>query len=459
MRGLSHQLATERLSREMIDPAILHEPSRNNWMSTDWDFSHDFSRLENIYKRRKRPIAVNFRSLVKVHSGVDRATHLLHSYPAKLLANIPIFFLHCDQLRVPGGLVIDPFCGTGTVLLEAILSGHRTLGADSNPLARLIAETKLTPIPAPIVEGALKELLIRSRRIKPAQFAPVVDVSRWFSPRIRGDLGRLLASIRCINEPELRRFMEVCFSNCIRKVSLADPRMSVPVRARTRGRHTPKLAELFSRCVLVNSRRLQSLLELDPELLKQITIVHDARQLSSAAKCLEASLIITSPPYLGAQKYIRASSLSIGWLGLAPSSKLRNLERQSIGREHFCKNEFETFKNPAVGGTDAILRRLWKRYPLRAHIAATYLAEMKDALLESCRHLRQGGHFILIIGNNSVCGLPFSTARFLKNILNAAGLTLRLELIDEIRSRGLMTKRNKTAGLISREHILVLRKS
>ena len=31
--------------------------------------------------------------------------------------------------------VLDPFCGTGTVLLEAVLSGRTALGADANPLA------------------------------------------------------------------------------------------------------------------------------------------------------------------------------------------------------------------------------------------------------------------------------------------------------------------------------------
>ena len=346
------------------------------------------------------------------------------------------------------------------VLLEAVLTGHRGIGADTNPLARLIAETKLTPIHHVVLKSALRTILARSKNIRPLCFTPVVAVGKWFPSNVQNELGRLLAAIRKIEDPTTRKFMEACFSNCIRKVSLADPRMSVPVRRRGRTRSASgNSLDLFVRCVRLNSQRLQTLFLADPSLLRETHIVADARGLGKRWSCLNADLIITSPPYLGAQKYIRASSLSIGWLGLAPENKLRNLERQSIGRERFPKLDYEIFRPPKIKGVGAILKRLWKLNPLRAHIAATYLKEMKKALLESCRHLRKGGHFVLIIGDNSVCGLPFVTSRYLRTILTDAGLAVRLELVDEIRSRGLMTKRNKTAGLISQEHIFVLRKN
>lgn len=429
-----------------------------SWLSLQWDFSDEFARLEKAYQRRKRAVVVNFRKLVPMHSGVDRATHLLHSYPAKLLTNIPVFFLNCEQLRTRGGLVVDPFCGTGTVLLEAILAGHNAIGADANPLARLIAKAKLHSIDRAHVDFALAKILSRANRIKPARFYPVVDVDKWFTPGVVRGLGRLIAAIREIKNTSMRRFMEVCFSNCVRKASLADPHMSVPVRRRGYSRRKRvDVFAIFERCVRINSERLESLRLADPNLLRRSRILLDARKLGQG-KPLNADLIITSPPYLGAQKYVRASSLSIGWLGLAPKGKLRNLEKLSIGREHFSKSEYAELQIPNIEGVSRTLRRLRKINALRAHIAATYLKEMREALLEACRNLRSGGHFVLVIGDNTVCGSPFRTSRYLRTILTNSGLTIRLELIDEIRSRGLMTKRNKTAGLISREHIFVFRK-
>ena len=73
------------------------------------------------YQNDGEPIAVNFRELVKELSKPERFTHLIHSYPAKLLANIPFFFFASDELCPKNGVVLDPFCGTGTVLLEAAL--------------------------------------------------------------------------------------------------------------------------------------------------------------------------------------------------------------------------------------------------------------------------------------------------------------------------------------------------
>lgn len=456
LRGSNGSEATD-YSTVAAAPVDLPKPKKS-WLSIDWDFSDSFAQLEKKYKKRKRPITVNFRDLVPIHSGADRSTHLLHSYPAKLLANIPIFFLNCKQLRAPGGVVLDPFCGTGTVLIEAVLSGHKVFGADANPLARLIAKTKLTPISETSIRNASAQIRTRVKLIKPVVFSPVVNVDKWFCPSVKEKLGRLLAAIREIENTSVRRFFEVCFSNCLRKVSLADMRTTVPVRKGMAEKGRPAdVMKLFEQCVKANSRRISTLKSIDGNLLRHIPIVSDARRLKTV-KSIRADLIITSPPYLGAQKYIRASSLSIGWLGLAPKNKLRMLERQSIGREHFSKREYETLDVKNVGKADVALRHFWKLNPLRAHIAATYLKEMRAALSEACDNLQIGGHFVLIIGDNSLCGKPFRTSKYMRALLVENRLRLRLELVDAIRSRGLMTKRNKTAGLISQEHIYVFQK-
>ena len=189
-------------------------------------------------------------------------------------------------------------------------------------------------------------------------------------------------------------------------------------------------------------------------ILRGLTISEDARGSPDEFKLREdVDLVITSPPYVGAQKYIRASSLSIGWLALAPSNKLRPLERLNIGREHFSKSEYEEphFSRDSIGYED--LQHIWEVNPLRAHIAATYLNEMRAAIRQTVRRIRSGGRLVLISGNNTIVGKLFPTSGFLAALAEQEGLSLELELVDDIRSRGLMTKRNKTAGVITREHI------
>ncbi len=55
--------------------------------------------------------------------------------------------------------MLDPFCGAGTVLLEAILCGKNALGADANPIARLISEAKTQYVPANDLKKKLDRIL------------------------------------------------------------------------------------------------------------------------------------------------------------------------------------------------------------------------------------------------------------------------------------------------------------
>lgn len=83
---------------------------------------------------------------------------------------------------------------------------------------------------------------------------------------------------------------------------------------------------------------------------------------------------------------------------------------------------------------------------------------MKIAIDESIRVLKPGGYFVMVIGNNTVCGHEFDTQAYLTEYMISKGLSLEFKLIDDIKSYGLMTKRNKTASRISCEYVLVLRK-
>lgn len=59
----------------------------------------------------------------------------------------------------PGGAVMDPFCGRGTVPFVALATGREGLGSDINPVAWVYAKTKTDPHPDPAV------VLRRARQI------------------------------------------------------------------------------------------------------------------------------------------------------------------------------------------------------------------------------------------------------------------------------------------------------
>ena len=437
------------------------------------------------YEETGTEIAVDFRELVPGIANPDRATHLIHPYPAKLLLHIPIFFLANDYLSKPGDTIVDPFCGSGTVLLESILMSRNAVGADINPLAALISRVKTSPVDAATLTTAYECAMDNCPSAPTTEAPDVVNIDYWFGPAIRDQLMCLLEGIRCLEDERVREFFLLCFSNCVRRVSYADPRVSVPVRLR-RGqypvghklrektdRRIDELADVdvkaqFAGVVRENMRRMRALAEITDWGSSAVVLNRDVRDLVAGTfeagdginsiRPESAQLIITSPPYAGSQKYMRSSSLQLGWLGLCRTSEVRQYESCIIGRDHYRKSEYIEPCVTGLPGADRVIDDVRKGNALRAHIAAIYLKEMGHAFRSIVRALSPGGHLVLVVGNNHVCGREFDSRRFLSTVLCELGMKLRLALADNIRSRGLMTKRNKTADMIAKEYVLLFQK-
>ena len=414
-------------------------------------------------------VEVNFRQLVTTDGSTNKSAHAIHPYPAKLLVNIPKFFI--DALpSVAGSVLLDPFCGSGTVLYEGALAGLRPIGSDSNPLARLITKAKLTSVDREAAQLQLDEVMASYPSALPT-IPDVVNRQYWFSERISDCLGRLKTAIERTVPARHRPVFDVSFSATVRRVSYADPRLSVPVKINPdrSARYGAKGDEVI--------RRLGRLADIDvgatfwsiasqniqrcPELgqgfaADQPELFSDARSLGLADGTV--GFAITSPPYVGAQKYVRASSLSLGWLGLTPDCKLRPIERRSIGREHLAADEMLEPAGTGVAEADSLLDKIVERNPLRARIAQRYLLEMREALAELSRTMTHDGSLVLVVGPNLVAGLEFPTPLFLQQIAESLGFTTQLHLIDSIDSRGLMTKRNRTAGVIQQESVFLLKR-
>ena len=435
-------------------------------------------RLLNRYEKTGRPIQVKFRRLVSCIPSAERATHLLHPYPAKLLTHIPFFFLANSLFSQRGDTVADPFCGSGTVLLESQLAGRHAIGADSNPLARLITSVKTLPIPRSVLDLAAERLLARIP-MEPRNSPPdVVNLEYWFYPHVIRELQCLREGIDATRPAEVRDFFRVCLSNCVKRVSLADPRVSVPVRLRQgqypnghnlrektdshlRRLRRINVCDVFKKVLTANLNRIASTEPFISNLPTAEVVSTDARSLTlkGGAPIGGVQLVITSPPYPGAQKYIRASSLSLGWLGLCRSDELLHYKLRTIGREEFRRSDYDAFSPSGLDNADRELEEIHRRNPIRSTIASTYLREMRESLEELWRRLKVGGYLVLVAANNQICGRKFSTARYLQLIAEDVGFRMILCLLDDIHSRGFMTKRNKTANVITQESVLVFAKS
>ena len=434
--------------------------------------------LKRRYKRDGEPLEVNFREMVGWVRPGDQLTHQIHPYPAKLLPHIAHFFVNASVLRRESA-VLDPFAGTGTVALEASLAGGVPYIADSNPLALLIAKVKTTPYDSMALLETARVLSRRIARLRTAPHIPVVNEQLWYFANTKQELERVLRGVGELDSESERDFFRVCFSVVARRLSLADPSISVPVRLAVKERFDDSankavrkhlkwlkaasaLAE-FDNAVQSNIARVAAANRAFPHRKEAVVVGNDARALSLGDRTLPAESIhlsITSPPYGSAQKYIRASSLALNWLSLCEPRGLAELEGKSIGREHLPsrQKQVEMREQRYSAPLAADLLAIRETNPHRADITATYLAELEQALREIVRVTAPGGHTVIVVGNNTVTGRVLRNDEFIATAMRQLGLELELELKDRIHSRGLLTTRHSTAGVINGETIMLFRK-
>ncbi len=267
----------------------------------------------------------------------DRAhVHGFHAYPAR--AHPVTVRRLIDAFAPAKGVVLDPFCGSGTVLIEAMLADRNGLGTDLNPLAVMLARAKTHPrtpeTTATLLASAQDVASFADERRKAKLGAtrrlPQVDVS-LFTPHVLLELDGLRAGIEKA-PPEARPDLQLVFSSILVKLSAKrgdtsdepmEKRVSAGYPARLFVRKTEELAQRFEDFAerLPSSRpRVRARVMLD-----------DAGKL---AKVEDRSVdaVITSPPYVATYDYLAHHELRLRWLDLDS----RRLAQHELGaRRHY----------------------------------------------------------------------------------------------------------------------------
>lgn len=454
-----------------------------------------------LKKFRSAPVDFNFKAYAQKcmngNCSINKA-HYIHSYPAKMFPYIPKFLLSVPQLCSPEGRLLDPLCGSGTVLLESLIhplySGY-AYGVELNPIGRLVTKVKTTLLEEARLRERIDHLFEQVKKPTAHTFLPNSEkIKFWFSPKAIHELGKLKYRIEKEGpEDKYKDFLWACFSSTVRKVSLADPFIPPPVLLKpdkykkSTQKHeflrkflehakNPDVAGSFRQVVEKNYLKIGALFKgrkvmkesKDPQIIwddaKQIKVgslgskgmlVKD-RARDMAAKSID--LILTSPPYLTAQKYIRTHRLELLWLEMVSESELPDLERITIGSEKVSMREIDFAEEVEIESIDKLIDWTSSRSPIRAAMLHRYFHEMKKVIIEMHRVLLDEGHAILVLGNNKVLGRPVHTYKHLIDIAIDTGFKVKLVLRDEIRGRGMITKRHNTGGLIKKEFIVVLMK-
>lgn len=116
--------------------------------------------------------------------------------------------------------VFDPFCGSGTVLLEGQKLGLDVMGFDINPLAALITRVQLQGIPKSKIVSSIDALNMRITllvgNVKPYEFT---NIEKWFNHDVILSLSVIRKAILEENDDSIRRFYWCCFAETVKHFS------------------------------------------------------------------------------------------------------------------------------------------------------------------------------------------------------------------------------------------------
>ncbi len=395
-------------------------------------------------------------------------THGIHKFPAKFFPELPRYLI--QKYSEVGQYVLDPMCGSGTVVLEAILNNRVGVGVDIDPIARLITKVKTTPIKSEtlkIAVDALSKQIEAFRKLK--DYTPAIPEfnyrDNWFKPFVLNELAIIEDSIKTLGVsnqfsewPPLSDFFHVVMSSIIRDVSNADPHCT---RTVLRKKVTKKISpgdtfERFIRRLEQQADEMRKFTEIIEALKFTDVILPIGSALETGLDDESIDLAVTSPPYINAVDYPRTHQLEMYWLGLLGDGPLSKVKRKYIGTETVYKDEYRDLKVSGLNTLDPVLKQIFKRDPRRAFITYKFFDDMKSQFQEMMRVLKPGSRYCVTIGNNLIRGVRVKSHEILVEIAESSvGFELEKQFFSKlIRHFIRIPRKERMQG----EWVLVLRK-
>lgn len=389
-----------------------------------------------------------------------RVPTYLDRYPAKMVTRLANdltekYTKGCSRL-------LDPFCGSGAILLAAKNRKLPITGWDINPYAVLLSRVKL--------EGFNKTLaldmcasFLRSGKFSTNTF-PVDWESKyyWFTKSTIVKYERLryvAAQMNLWQTPEGRAIL-LAFALSIRKCSKADQRSPKPFISKQsliqrKGKHFDPIKQILF-------------------LLEQLCFMYSSSQrCASDVKCVNVislnkskslaekfSHIITSPPYINAQDYFRNSKLELYLLEGVLPFYVDDLIHQFVGTER--GDLIQNLSNKDMEANRNVLPELKKieiTHPRRAAIVHRYFYDMNKCFETMKFCLQRGGVLVIVGGDNLVGGYPIPTWKLLNTLLEKHGFIMFDTYGDIIDCRNVPPKRKGHQGIIKQEVVSAFRLS
>jgi len=356
-------------------------------------------------------------------------SHDYFRYIGKFPPQLPREFI--SRYAKKGGLIVDPMCGGGTVLIEAKIAGYDAVGFDINPVSVLVSKTVVTVIEPALLEHHVKQFISNAgsgmlgtvfmNTSNGKRKSPIPDLfgnEKFYDPQNLEELSILKNQIDVIEESDVRNFLTVAFLSIMRQVSQANVK-----KMNTEIDENKPRRDVWTTFY----KKLKQMIEINTslwELPKTNIRVELCNALSTPLEAEAASLVIIHPPYLTNTAFSEAVQLQLAWLGIKHTDIWK--------KELRCRGSY--FREP-----DGLQK---------------YLIDWNSALKETYRVLEKGGKCVVVVGDGQIDYVRIPIGTITEEFAADIGYNVVNSIRHHINNQTGMTQNRKMRD----QHIIVLEK-
>lgn len=354
-------------------------------------------------------------------SSNSKSIHSIHPYPAKFIKEIPGTLL--DILPIPEGTaVLDPFCGSGTTLVEAQDRGFESYGVDLNPIACLISKVKTTPLNNAFLQYA--ERCCDVARDNFTQYeVDIPNINHWFKLDIQQGISALMEEINKVDDKDINDALKLALSSILVKISNQESDTRYAAIDKNVVRESV-FEQFLSACRRFEQYLSPNLFNAD---VKSTIINKSILEVTKSDFDKPIGMVITSPPYPNAYEYWLYHKYRMWWLGFNPNE----VKSEEIGaRAHYFKKNHQTIEDFKIQ-MDGVLKLL------------------TDVVVKA-------GYVCFVVGRSIIHGIEYDNGQIINDLAKKNNFKV-IEVLD----RNMANHRksfNLAHAKIKKETILVFQK-
>lgn len=389
--------------------------------------------------------------------------------------------------------ILDPFMGSGTVLVEGMLRGLDVYGVDINPLAYLITKVKTNPIKIDYLSGKIQELFNKIDDINfvyTRTFFPGID--KWFKYNIISDLSKIKCSIMREEDIVVRRIFWISFCQIVREACNSQHstfKLHIKKEEKIKNFEFNTISEFKKHVLNVKNSMNEFEGKLADKLIKKnkvhyknkVKVINgDSNSIISDNRRFKENsidLIFTSPPYGDNHTtvtYGQYSILQLKWLDLKDIDesidksiieKLTEIDKRSLGGVYYSCNDIE--KN-GVLDKSVTLRNIYNKLisegeKEKARKVASFYIDFNCTLSNCFRVLKNDRYAVFTVGNRRVNNEVIEFNKIIRELSDHVGGVLIYDFRRNILNKRIpdkvsRLKSNKPVKSMKEENILIFRK-